>query len=851
MKKIAFYFIVFCVLVTYFQSEKTDTKLKSAPSDYFFMQRAFPNTESFGETYLKEIDKILENRKSNSQSLAKAEYHDNETWGVQTNGFNKTKASFDEELWEWKNRGPYNIGGRITDVEMHSSNTNTLFIGAASGGVFKSTDLGENWTPIFDDQATLSIGDIAIAPSNSNVIYVGTGESNAGGGSQTYDGNGIYKSTDGGSSFEHLGLEESRAVGHMQVHPENEDILYVAAMGDLFANNSERGIYRTQDGGQNWEQVLYINDSTGAIDVCMNPQNPEILYAATWERVRRPDYRSYGGDGSDIYKSTDGGDTWTLLSNGLPQGENIGRIGLTICDSQPNILYALIMDKTGYLDGVYRTDDHGENWEELPSGNLSSNFSSYGWWFGRIKTDPQNPDRVYALGLDIYRSLNGGQSWSYASSGIHVDQQSLYIHPENPSLTIAGNDGGLYISDDAGQSYTHMENLPISQFYTCEFDESFPERLYGGTQDNASMRTFGLENGWEAIYYGDGFGVLVDPSDNNYVYTESQYGNFVRSTSGGNYFMNATSGINTNDNFNWNTPFCFDPSNPDILYIGSERVYKSTNKASLWTPISEDLTNGPATGNLVYHTISTIDVSPLNSDVIYVGTDDGNVWVSQDGGSEWTLISEELPERWVTRVTPHTTEAGGIYVCFSGYRHNEYLAHIYYSDDYGQNWEAITEGLPEIPVNDLIIDPENSTVLYCATDAGVYRKIGDEPWHELATGMPVLVINDLDIHNPSRQLLAASFGRSMWSLDLEDEFINIENKVCNETPVLYPNPAEDYLYLKNTEEYTHYRITNTQGKVVKEGKLESSICVTGLAQGMYVVELSIGNRKWGGAFAKL
>jgi photosystem II stability/assembly factor-like uncharacterized protein len=822
MKKTAFYLLILVSLLYFYNSEKTDFRLKSAPSDFFAMQRAFGSNGSYNVVYFEEVNRLLTERDDDFSKDQMMGYQGDE---------------IEEELWAWENRGPLNIGGRITDVEMHTSDQNTLYIGAASGGVFKSTNLGESWIPIFDEQSSLSIGDIALAPSNANVLYVGTGESNAGGGSQTYDGNGIYKSINGGASFTHIGLEQSRSVGRMQVHPENEAILYVAAMGDLFANNSERGVFRTQDGGENWEHILYINDSTGAIDLCIDPQNPDILYASTWERVRKPDYRSYGGDGSDIYKSIDGGDNWTLLSNGLPQGNNVGRIGLSICESEPNTLYALIMDKTGYYEGTFRSDDSGESWYELTAGDLPSNFSSYGWWFGRIQVDPQNPDRVYALGLDIYRSLNGGQSWTYASDYIHVDQQALYIHPENPSLTLAGNDGGLYISEDAGLSYTHIENLPITQFYTCEFDETHPERLYGGTQDNASMRTLGLSTAWDAIYYGDGFGVLVDPVDNNYVYTESQYGNFVRSTSGGDYFMNATSGISPADAFNWNTPFCFDPSNPEVLYIGSQRVYKSTNRASSWTAISGDLSNGPGTGNLVYHTLSTLAVSPLSSDVIYAGTDDGNVWVSQDGGDNWILISEELPERWVTRVTPHTTEAGGIYVCFSGYRHNEYLAHIYYSPDYGQSWEAITEGLPEIPVNDLIIDPENSEVLYCATDVGVYRKTGEEPWHELATGMPVLVITDIDIHNPTRQLLAASFGRFMWSLDLEDEFITSETQASASKPILYPNPAYDFLYLKNSDNLEYYKILDLQGRVVSEGKPGVSIPVSSLAPGGYVLYL--------------
>ncbi|MBI9035923.1 MAG: hypothetical protein JEZ03_15785, partial [Bacteroidales bacterium] len=450
MSKIVFAaFTLLLIGSIFFFNSKEEVRLESPQTDWFFMQRAYPEGRI--------------NEKARMQAMNQA-------------AVLKT-ATRDEQI-VWENKGPYNIGGRIVDLEMPLDDQNTIYVGSASGGVFRSTDFAQSWEPIFDDAMSLSIGDIAIAPSNSQVIYVGTGEANGGGGSQTYDGVGIYRSDDGGDNWQHLGLEESRNVGRMVVDPTDENILYVAAMGDLFGDNPERGVFKTTDGGQTWDQVLYVNDSTGAIEILMHPENPNVLFAATWQRVRRPHYHSYGGDGSDIYKSIDGGANWIKLTNGLPDEENAGRIGITICQSQPGIMYAMYMDKTGYFKGIYKSSDTGETWETCNSGSIGNNFASYGWWFGRIRVHPNNPDKVYALGLDVNLSENGGQNWGYATwDNMHVDQHSIFIHPQNDDIVLYGNDGGLYVSVNGGDNVDHIDKLPMIQFYTCEFDEQHPERL--------------------------------------------------------------------------------------------------------------------------------------------------------------------------------------------------------------------------------------------------------------------------------------------------------------------------------------------------------------------------------------
>ncbi len=720
---------------------------ENKPNEWFFMQRAFPYGEINHETYIQSVKQAQQLRLEQN-------------------------IKDDSTIWEFA--GPTNIGGRLTDVEMHPSNMETIYAAAASGGIFKTIDLGANWEPIFDDALSLSIGDIAIAPSDPDIIYVGTGEANAGGGSQSYDGVGLYKSIDGGDTWEFIGLGQSRNIGRMVVHPQNPEIVYVAAMGNLFADSPDRGIYKTIDGGLSWENILYVSDSTGGIDVVIHPDNPDTVFAAMWERVRRPNRRSYGGWTCGIHRTIDGGQTWTELDNGLPSpGGNVGRIGIDISKSDPSILYAIYADKTGYFEGLYKSSDNGDSWTQTNDGSLNNCYQSYGWWFGRVSVDPVDPDIAYVIGFDLYKTSNGGNSWSNISEwDVHVDQHGLYAHPQNNDFVVIANDGGLYISQNGGDSWNWINNLPITQFYTCEVDYQYPERLYGGTQDNGTNRTMtGSTDDWESIYWGDGFYVLVDPTDNNYVYAEYQYGNFAKSTNGGNSFNTAMNGISSSDRKNWNTPVVFDPSNPEILYYGANRLYKTTNRASNWTAISTDLTNGAGV-NLTYGTITTISVSPVDPEIVYVGTDDGNVWVSATNGMGWEYLSVDLPSMWVTRVAADPIEENTAYVTFSGYRWDEFLPHIFRTTDKGQSWEDISSNLPESPINDVIVDPENNSTLYIASDVGVYftEDLG-ENWEMMGSNLPNVPVLDLTLHNDTRTLVAATYGRSMYTYDLYQDTV--------------------------------------------------------------------------------
>ncbi|MBM3437168.1 MAG: T9SS type A sorting domain-containing protein, partial [Bacteroidetes bacterium] len=513
---------------------------------------------------------------------------------------------------------------------------------------------------------------------------------------------------------------------------------------------------------------------------------------------------SYGGLSCGIYRSFNGGLTWTELTNGLPSpGTNIGRIGMDICMSDPSTLYAIYADKTGYFEGVYKTINGGDSWVQTNDGSLADCYSSYGWWFGRIKVDPTDPDIAYVIGFDLYKTSNGGNSWNNVSSwSVHVDQHELYIHPLNHNFLALGNDGGFYISQNGGNNWSWMNNLPVIQFYTSEMDNQHPERLYGGTQDNGTNRTLtGNTDDWQEIYGGDGFYVLVDPENNNYVYAEYQYGNFAKSTNGGNSFNIAMTGISTSDRKNWCTPVVFDPTNPEIMYYGANRLYRTTNRASSWSVISDDLTNGPG-NNLTYGTITTISVSPVNPEIIYVGTDDGNVWVSAMTGSGWDYLSLNLPDRWVTRVAADPWDENTAFVTFSGYRWDEYLPHIFRTTDKGQNWEDISGNLPEMPVNDVIIDPEKDSSLYVATDAGVFvtHNMG-QIWEMMGSNLPNVPVNDLTLHNQSRKLVAATYGRSMYAYNLYQDTVStsIQKHVINPVNAqikIYPNPFSQEVHVE-------------------------------------------------------
>jgi photosystem II stability/assembly factor-like uncharacterized protein len=711
------------------------------PNDWFHLQRAYPGSDVPMERYRAALE--------------------------QARAMEAAAGEGERGATLWQPAGPTNIMGRITCLTAHPGAPGRIFIGAAAGGVFRSTDDGVNWTPVLDPYGAFSMGDLATDPQDPDVIYAGTGEPNSSG--DSYAGIGLLRSTTGGDSWEYLGLEESRHIGRVVVDPTNSNRIWVAATGALFAKNPERGIYRSDDAGGTWQQKLFVSDSTGAIDVAIDPSDPSVVYAAMWERIRTPRYRRAGGVTSGIWKSTDAGDSWALLTNGLPPASpTVGRIGLAVAPSQPSTVYAIYADDPGFFDGVYKSTNAGVSWARVSDGALSDLYSSFGWYFGQIRVDPANANRVFVLGVPIYRSTNGGGNWSDVNGSMHVDHHALWIDPSNPQRILEGNDGGLYRSTNGGSSWSRLSNLPITQFYAITIDNLLPQRLYGGTQDNGTPRTLtGALDDWQDIYFGDGFYCLVDPGNSNVIYAEYQYGGLGKSTNGGNSFNDATSGINGGDRRNWSTPVVMDPTNSQVLYYGTYRVYRTTNGAGNWSSISPDLTGGPGGGNLQFATVTTIAVARSNPATLYAGTDDARVWVTTNTGTNWTNVSAGLPNRWVTRVTVDPNNRDVAYVTLSGYKEDSLTPHVFRTTNRGAVWTDISGNLPDGPANDLLVDPMNTSTLYVGTDFGVYvtRDLGAR-WDVLGAGFPINPVHDLELHAPTRTLVAGTHGRSMLKLTL-------------------------------------------------------------------------------------
>ncbi|MFH1197991.1 MAG: hypothetical protein V1720_19975 [bacterium] len=750
-------FLIFSLALHFNVSNKSFTNKKNAikyPSETEWLKRTFPYFTS--------------DRDANQNAIEQAK---------QLKAATKQKFLSKHNLQaQWEFAGPINIGGRVSDIEFNPLDPNIVYAGAATGGVFKSTDMGETWFPIFDDQPILPVGDIAVDPVNPNIIFVGTGEPN--GGHNNFPGGGVFKSTDAGNTWSAVGTNEgmqyTASIGRIIIDPVNTQKIFVCAVGSYFAPNSERGVYRSTDGGDTWHKSLFVSDSCGAIDITFIPSNTSIIFAAMWERVRRPNSAHLYGPESGIYKSTDGGDSWIKLSApGLPNSssQNIGRIGLAASPSQPGLVYALYNDGA-YITGLYKTTDYGASWSATNIDIESSNFS---WYFGQIRVHPTNPETIYAMDVSFGRSTNGGDSWdiNYGYGGpaeLHVDHHALALHPANPNFIINGNDGGINISTNGGITWSAHKYLPITQFYEIGIDLTNPARIFGGTQDNGTNGTFtGQTDNWENIWGGDGFYVLVDPINPNIIYAESQYGALAKLdyTNNPPDVYDATSGINFGEPTNWSTPVVMDPNNNQILYYGTDRIYRTTNGTASWEAISGDLTDAIPGTRL--GTVTTIAVAPSNSSVIYAGTDDAHVWVSDNNGTKWRDLSldNNLPYRWVTRVIVDPYDASIVYATFSGLKWRDPQPHVFRSTDMGVNWEDISNNLPDAPVNAFAVDYNNTNILYLGNDVGVFYSINaGQTWESLGEGMPIVVVNDMKIHPTGNYLLVGTHGRSMYKIDL-------------------------------------------------------------------------------------
>jgi len=749
----------------------SDYKKKFIPADdWFESQRAFPFDEIPHEEYLRSIEYVKKNM----------------------------KQDFPDGAPQWSLAGPLNIEGRITTIAIHPSNSQIVYTGTANGGLWKSTDFCQTWTSVFDGQNTSSIGAVVIDPVNPEIIYCGTGEPNSL--RSYYPGTGIYKSTDGGNTWSFSGLDSSFTIGNISLNPFNSQEIYAAAGGWTRRKNSQRGIYRSTDGGAKWQRSFFISDSVGAIDVAVDPSNPSRVYAAMWERQRREDYIKYGGRYSGLYFSSNSGFNWQQMQNGFPANDNnLGRISLDISQSNPNIIYALTANSSGTSRGLYKTSNAGNNWSLI--NNSVAGSSNYAWFNRICRVDPSNPEKLFCGGLEMELSYNGGTSFGIPVS-VHVDQHAVAFSKSDPNYIVIGNDGGIDYSTNGGATWGESLSLPVTQFYAGEIDFNNPSVILGGTQDNGTIRSTSTFGVWNEIYFGDGFYCLVDYSNSQNVYASYQSGGLGRSVNGGSSFSLATNGLDLQYT-NWMTPYVMDKNNPQILYCGTYKMHKTTNGMQSWTAISPDLSNGHIR-NL--GTITTVDVAKSDPDVIYCGTDDANVWRTTNGGTNWTKINSGLPYRWVTRVTVHPDSANVCYVTLSGYKVDSTGSHVFRTVDYGNIWTSISGNLPDAPVNDIIIDPQNTNTLYIATDITVmYSTNLGAVWDVLSSGIPSNVpCHDLTFHDPTRTLIAWTHGRSSYKIILP-----VTGMSQNETQMPahfnleqnYPNPFNPRTVIK-------YRLQN-------------------------------------------
>jgi photosystem II stability/assembly factor-like uncharacterized protein len=691
--------------------------------------------------------------------------------------------------------GPANMGGRITALAVVEGHPATQYVAAASGGLWKTTNAGTTWTAVFEQQSTVALGDVALAPSDPEIVWVGTGEANAR--NSVSWGDGVYKSTDGGKTWKNMGLGRTRHIGRIVIHPTDPDIVYVAALGHVWMKNPERGLFKTTDGGRTWSQVLALDDETGAIDLVMSPSEPDTLYAAAY-RVRRDAFSGGNpeimlGPRAGLYKSTDAGKTWRKLTRGLPTGL-YGRCGLALSRKDPRILLAVVQtDRTDVRNipgqparennqpetgGIFRSTDAGETWIKL------NDLCPRPFYFGQIRIDPNDDRRIYVLGVDLHISSDGGRTFrGNAAREIHADLHALWIDPADSNHLLVGTDGGVYVSHDRSTSWEHLNNLPLGQFYAIGVDRRQPFRVFGGLQDNGSWggpsRTTnreGISNAdWFKIFGADGFYCQPDPDDFDTVYAEGQYGMLRR--------INLRTGAEVDIRprplqgapayrFNWSSPILLSPHDSRMVYYGGNQLFRSTDRGATWEKASPDLTRGqPGVGPNTAHTLTTLAESSLEKGVLYVGSDDGLVHVSRDGGKEWVDIGANLPgipaQRWITRVEASPHSKGTAYLSLTRYRNGDDAPYVFKTTDYGRTWKPLMANLPANgPVHVIKTDPRHPGLLYVGTEFGLFVTLNDGAVWQPVGKLPTVPVHDLLVHPRDRELVIATHGRSIYLLDV-------------------------------------------------------------------------------------
>ncbi|MFQ5627308.1 MAG: hypothetical protein ACE5I1_00995 [bacterium] len=698
---------------------------------------------------------------------------------------------------EWRAIGPANMGGRVTDIDGIPGDPSTFYVSGADGGVFKTTNGGTTFEALFTDQRAYSVGALAVAPSDPNVLWLGSGEGDPR--NSVGYGNGVYRSNDGGKTWQHLGLDDTERIKRIVVHPQNPDIVYVAALGHEWGPNAERGVFRTTDGGKTWQKVLYIDEDTGCSDIAMENANPRILYAGMWTFRRRPWRFDDGGKQTALYRSKDGGETWQKLTNGLPD-KPMARIGVAVAQSQPNTVY-MITEFANTSGTLFRSDDRGDTWQ-MVSKDPNVNFRPF--YYSDIRVDPNNPNVIYSLSGGLSKSTDGGKTLQRIARGVHGDHQAFWIDPMNSNRLLSGSDGGFQVSYDGGKTFDIINNVELSQFYQLDVDDRDPYYVYGGLQDNGtwvgpsnSLRGAGiLKRDWRALAGGDGYYAVPIPGSEHEVYANLQGGVIfhVDSRTGNVRNIHPYPKITGSAGdaifehkyrFNWDSPIHISPHDPNTVYFGGNVLFKSSDRGYNWQEISPDLTTNDkskqqSSGGEIYQdntaaefhcTILTIAESPVEKGVIWVGTDDGNIQITRDGGQTWTNVKDRvkgLPAfSWVSKIHASKHDAGTAFVAVDQHRMDDFTPHAYMTTDYGKSWKDLSAGLPQDDYVKVIRqDPHVANLLYVGMEHGIYASWDTgKSWTRINNNLPPVSVRDLRVQPTYRDLVVGTHGRGAWILD--------------------------------------------------------------------------------------
>jgi photosystem II stability/assembly factor-like uncharacterized protein len=700
--------------------------------------------------------------------------------------------------------GPTIMSGRVVDLDVNPNNPIEFYVAYASGGLWYTKNNGTSFEPVMDTATTLNCGSLSVDWA-TGTLWVGTGEVNSS--RSSYSGIGILKSTDKGKTWENIGLHDSHHISKIIVNPKNLNEIIVSVIGHLYTKNNERGVFKTTDGGKTWKQTLFISDDVGVIDMVVASDDFNVLYATSWQRDRKAFNFNGNGIGSGIYKSTDAGTTWQLIStkvSGFPNDEFVGRIGISAftdaiiyatMDNQkkkpsekkaekPKDANAALVETDVIGAEIYKSIDGGKTWKKANDNYINNFYNSYGYYFGDITVDKKNQDRIYVTGVPLLFSDNGGKTFtSIDGDNVHSDHHVVWINPNNPEHIINGNDGGINITYDNGKHWILCNSNPVGQFYAINVDEQEPYNIYGGLQDNGvwvGSNDYKYSAGWyqegkypyQRLIGGDGMQIQIDKRNPNIVFTGYQYGNYFKVDRTKDKDVAITPKPLKEEKsfrFNWQTPILLSSHNQDILYLGSNFLHRSMNQGETWTAISPDLTQGKKEGNVAFGTITTISESPFQFGLLYIGTDDGLLNVTKDGGATWNKISTNLPQDlWVSRVVASAYKKERVYAALNGYRNDDFTTYIYVSNDFGQTWQSITNNLPSSPINVIIEDSINEDILYVGTDNGLYVSLDrGATWDDFSAGIPTVAVHDLVIQKKAKDLIVGTHGRSIYKVNLE------------------------------------------------------------------------------------